>query len=99
MVPWKAQKGRGAKMRDPHGQSPPTTLVGRELEHREGPTPHRQMVSPSQWWIQLGAGPPPLVTKKVMIFGHKKKRPKIGRFGQPSAVHVHGRGGGGLMHT
>ena len=47
-----------------------------------------------------GRTPPPphtLVTKKVTIFGHKKKDPNPAVLGSPLPVHVHGRGGGGVM--
>ena len=37
--------------------------------------------------------PPPLVTKKVTIFGHKKRDPQLAVLGSPLPVHVHGRGG------
>ena len=40
---------------------------------------------------------PPLVTKIVMIFGHKKRDPQPAVLGSPLPVHLHGRGGGGLM--
>ena len=39
--------------------------------------------------------PPPLVTKKVTIFGHKKRDPQPAVLGSPLPVHVHGGGGGG----
>ena len=46
-----------------------------------------------------GGGPgqtppsPPLTTKKVMIFGHKKRDPQLAILGSPLPVHVHGGGG------
>ena len=44
-----------------------------------------------------GPDPPPLVTKKVTIFGHKKRDPQRAVLGSPLPVHLHGRGGGGVM--
>ena len=38
---------------------------------------------------------PPLITKKVTIFGHKKRDPQPAVLGSPRPVHVHGEGGGG----
>ena len=40
-----------------------------------------------------GSGPdtPPMVTKKVTIFGHKKRDPRPAVLGSPLPVHVHGR--------
>ena len=38
--------------------------------------------------------PPPLVTKKVTVFGHKKRDPQPAVSGSPLPVHVNGRGGG-----
>ena len=40
-------------------------------------------------WVQTGAAPsPPLVTKKVMIFGHKKSGLKPAVLGSPQPIHV-----------
>ena len=36
--------------------------------------------------------PPTLVTKKVTIFGHKKRDPQPAVLGSPLPVHVHGGG-------
>ena len=43
--------------------------------------------------------PPPLVTKKVRIFGHKESDLKPAVLGSPQPVHVHGTGVGLQQRT
>ena len=58
------------------------------------------MVDISGGWVRPGTpNPPPLVSKKVTIFGHKKSDLKPAVLGSPQPVHVHGGGGGGDAMT
>ena len=48
--------------------------------------------------MDITGGGPPLVTKRVTIFGHEKSDPQRAVLGSPLPIHVHGRGGGMMQH-